>query len=127
MSLPFHHAAIYCETGGGGLTAPYVSTDEETGWEKSFTCGHTHESGESLHYEACRAQTERWLGGGGWATDDCALHQMWGAVKKLKYVMCRERSAANVATGRQQTEQRVETDPQSEWQLLTLTWMMATN
>ena len=46
----------------GSLLCVCVSTDEETGWEKSFTCGHTHESRESSHYEPCSVQTERWRG-----------------------------------------------------------------
>lgn len=43
----------------GGLSAPCVSTFEETGWEKSFTCGHTHEPRESSHYEPRSVQAER--------------------------------------------------------------------
>lgn len=67
-------------------------TDEETGWEKSFACGHTHVSGESLHCQAFKEQTEgdgrgaagrscRWL----FVTSNerCGRMNMWCAEEEL--------------------------------------------
>lgn len=77
-------------TGASLSLSARMSQQMKTGWEKSFTCGHTRDCGESLHYEACGAQTERWRGWGQQgAVDDCALHQMFRCGQKLTYVMCR--------------------------------------
>lgn len=75
------------------LSALYVSTDEETGWEKTFTCGHTREPGESSHYEPCSRCRLRDRGGE--EEKSCEELQMtvhyikWEVWWKHEYVMCR--------------------------------------
>lgn len=126
--LPFYHAAIYCEkevVGEGRFSAPYVSTDEETGSEKSFTCGHTHESRESSHYEPCSVQTERWQGTAvssyRWlcitSNERCGKTGIYEVEEKELLKMLQL----------WRTERRVENYLQSVWRLITFIWMLSSN
>lgn len=57
--------------------SPYVSTDEETGWEKSFTCGHTHGRHRIMSPVACKTESRM------------TVHHIktWGVVGRKKTFM----------------------------------------
>lgn len=102
-----------------GLSAPYVSTDEETGWAKPCTCGFRIQGGIALR--ACRVEDgRRELHT---ATDDCTVCQTRGV---LKHASLKSRGVIYSDNfGRQTTQWRVDKYPQSEWCLTAEIWIMS--